>query len=81
MNLLMQTAAQAAENGPHFPISATLVYVVGLSQRQQLAQLLGITLNALLVGKTKSALTLCLKLKKMKLLVLVNQQKNLKCCQ
>ncbi len=29
MNLLMQTAAQAAENGPHFPLSATLVYVVG----------------------------------------------------
>ena len=29
MTLLMQTAAQAVENAPHFPISATLVYVVG----------------------------------------------------
>ena len=29
MNLLMQTAAQAAENGPHFPLSATLVHIVG----------------------------------------------------
>ena len=29
MNLLMQTAAQAAENGTHFPVSAALVYVVG----------------------------------------------------
>ena len=29
MNLLMQTAAQAAENAPHFPWAATLVYVAG----------------------------------------------------
>lgn len=29
MNLLMQTAAAAAENAPHFPISAALVYIVG----------------------------------------------------
>lgn len=33
MNLLMETAAQAAaeapQNAPHFPISATLVYVAG----------------------------------------------------
>ncbi len=29
MSILMQTAAQAAENGPHFPVSFTLVYVVG----------------------------------------------------
>ncbi len=29
MNILMQTAADAAINQPHFPISATLVYVVG----------------------------------------------------
>ena len=29
INLLMQTAAQAPENGPHFPLSFTLVYVVG----------------------------------------------------
>jgi len=29
MNLLMQAAAGAAETTPHFPISATLVYVVG----------------------------------------------------
>ncbi len=29
MHLLMQTAAQAAENGPHFPWSAALVYVGG----------------------------------------------------
>ena len=29
MNLLMQAAAQAAENQPHFPVSFTLVYVVG----------------------------------------------------
>ena len=29
INLLMQTAAQAPENGPHFPVSFTLVYVVG----------------------------------------------------
>jgi hypothetical protein len=28
MNLLMQAAAEAA-NRPHFPLSATLVYVVG----------------------------------------------------
>ena len=29
IHLLMQTAAQAAENQPHFPVSATLVYVAG----------------------------------------------------
>lgn len=29
MNLLMQAAAEAAVNEPHFPLSATLVYVVG----------------------------------------------------
>lgn len=29
MNLLMQAAAEAAQNAPHFPISATLVYVGG----------------------------------------------------
>jgi hypothetical protein len=29
IHLLMQTAAQAPENGPHFPLSFTLVYVVG----------------------------------------------------
>ena len=29
INLLMQTAAQAPENGTHFPLSFTLVYVVG----------------------------------------------------
>jgi len=29
MTLLMQAAAQAAENAPHFPISAALVYVLG----------------------------------------------------
>ena len=29
MNLLMQAAAEAAANAPHFPVSATLVYVVG----------------------------------------------------
>ncbi len=29
MNILMQTAADAAVNQPHFPISATLVYIVG----------------------------------------------------
>ena len=30
MNILMQTAADAAVNQLHFPISATLVYIVGL---------------------------------------------------
>ncbi len=29
MTFLMQTAAQAAENAPHFPVSAVLVYVAG----------------------------------------------------
>ncbi len=29
MNVLMQAAAEAVGNTPHFPISATLVYVVG----------------------------------------------------
>lgn len=29
MPLLMQAAAEAVGNTPHFPISATLVYVVG----------------------------------------------------
>ncbi|MGI2907711.1 photosystem II assembly protein Psb35 [Tolypothrix sp. VBCCA 56010] len=29
MHLLMQTAADAAANAPHFPVSATLVYVAG----------------------------------------------------
>ncbi len=29
INFLMQAAAQAPENGPHFPVSFTLVYVVG----------------------------------------------------
>ncbi len=29
MNLLMQTAVDTVGNTPHFPISATLVYVVG----------------------------------------------------
>ncbi|MBR8834477.1 MAG: hypothetical protein DSM106950_10685 [Stigonema ocellatum SAG 48.90 = DSM 106950] len=29
MTLFMQTAAQAVENGPHFPWSATIVYIVG----------------------------------------------------
>jgi hypothetical protein len=29
MALLMQTAADAVANAPHFPVSATLVYVVG----------------------------------------------------
>jgi hypothetical protein len=29
MPLLMQAAAEVAGNTPHFPISATLVYVVG----------------------------------------------------
>ncbi|MGI8500840.1 MAG: photosystem II assembly protein Psb35 [Hassallia sp.] len=29
MHLLMQAAADLAANGPHFPVSAALVYVVG----------------------------------------------------
>jgi hypothetical protein len=29
MNLLMDVATEAATNAPHFPVSATLVYVVG----------------------------------------------------
>ncbi len=29
MTLLMQASAAAVESAPHFPISATLVYVVG----------------------------------------------------
>jgi hypothetical protein len=29
MSLLLQTAAEAAQNGPHFPTSFVLVYVVG----------------------------------------------------
>lgn len=29
MNILMQAAAEAVQNQPHFPVSATAVYVVG----------------------------------------------------
>ena len=29
MSILMQAAAEAAQNAPHFPVSATLVYVLG----------------------------------------------------
>lgn len=29
MNLLMQASAEISTNVPHFPISATLVYIVG----------------------------------------------------
>lgn len=29
MNIIMQVATEVATNSPHFPVSATLVYVVG----------------------------------------------------
>jgi len=29
MNILMQAAAETVQNQPHFPVSATVVYVVG----------------------------------------------------